>query len=121
MSTKPATATAVSKLFVAAGRRANKEELAVYHEALAGVDDDALAAAVRLTIQNVDLWQRPPTPALIRQAVDAVLRDRPRPPAVGQDSDAPCSPDEYRAGLAAARAASHQGRRVVLAAERPTA
>lgn len=74
MASRQAITAAVTVLYSTAGRHAGELEFRLYHEVLADLDDELLAEAVALTVRNVDLGQRPPSPALIREGARSIRR-----------------------------------------------
>lgn len=105
MSSRAGTASAVAKLYTAAGRNYAETELAVYHDALSDMSDEELDDAVRLIIRKVDLGTRPPSPNLLREHVMVVRSRRPQPLAVEESTGPALEKDEAAEYLAAARAA----------------
>lgn len=108
MSTKPAVAAAVAKLYIAAGRRASDEEMRVYHQVLASVHDAELLDAVERLIVRETFEKRPPSPAMVMEYVRLVRArdDLPRDDrSLPEDTGPALEGDEARAALAATRAA----------------
>lgn len=106
MSSEDATMAAVSALFVAAGRNATDVEFELYHAVLDDVTDAELGEAVATIVRGVDLGQRFPSPALIRETVTAVRRHRRQTqPALPEDTGPILSPEENVKALRAIRSA----------------
>lgn len=74
MASKKTVLAAVAAVFGAAGRNYGQVELDLYHLALADIEDGDLADAAIATVRGVDFGLRPPSPALLREAVESAHR-----------------------------------------------
>lgn len=97
------TPTAVNKLVaalhVAAGRDWGAAQEAVYAEALRSVPDDVGEEVMRALIRHVS-WDRPPSPAMALEKVNAIMAARKDlVPALPESTARECTPEENRAAI----------------------
>lgn len=74
MASKQAVVAAVAMVYGAAGRNYGETELNLYRIALADITDEDVTEAAVAVVRGVDLGDRAPSPAMLRQAVEAAHR-----------------------------------------------